>query len=391
MKKNKNLLKHRLTLVFSLGFSFILVFGLILNLVWPDRSHSDVENRPLQTFPALSLNGLKSNSWSDEVSDWFSDQFVGRDLFFHLNYLLKKGTGIREIDGVYLGKRTLIQNTSPYDADLMNQKAQAIQTFHSLFPLNIYIGIAPTAAQINQNRLPAFAQTADEKKAIQDFYSLLPEEIQKLDIEGVLEKNKEDYLYYRTDHHWTSLGAYQAASVFLQAQEINVSSNDYDCLPISNNFRGTLESKTGSVFLKDDIDIYVAKNNPDYLVTYNNDGKPVPTIYDDGALKQKDQYEVFFGGNDALIQISIDTDSDRHLLIFKDSYANSVVQFLLPYYRTITIVDPRYYYDDINRLIEADMITDVLFLYNYNSFQTDTSLLDVLNSANQNVESEEEE
>ena len=133
--------------------------------------------------------------------------------------------------------------------------------------------------------------------------------------------------------------------------------------------------------MKDTIDIYVAKNNPDYLVTYNNDGNPVPTIYDDEALHRKDQYEVFFGGNDSLVQINLNTDSTRHLLIFKDSYANSMIQFLLPYYRSITIVDPRYYYDDITRLIESDMITDVLFLYNYNSFQTDTSLLDVLNSA----------
>lgn len=196
-----------------------------------------------------------------------------------------------------------------------------------------------------------------------------------------LEKNQNKYQYYKTDHHWTSLGAYHAAKQFLKSQGMEIAYSDYERMPVSNSFRGTLESKTGSVFLKDTIDIYVAKNNPDYLVTYNNDGNPVPTIYDDEALHRKDQYEVFFGGNDSLVQINLNTDSTRHLLIFKDSYANSMIQFLLPYYRSITIVDPRYYYDDITRLIESDMITDVLFLYNYNSFQTDTSLLDVLNSA----------
>uniref|UniRef100_UPI002729C151 DHHW family protein n=1 Tax=Dubosiella newyorkensis TaxID=1862672 RepID=UPI002729C151 len=287
-------------------------------------------------------------------------------------------------DLVILGETTSYLS-APNEA-LMSQKAQTIQAFHARFPLNTSVMIVPTAAQIDQDKLPPFAPGAFEQQTIDSFYSQLPEDIHALDVGKTLEKNQNKYQYYKTDHHWTSLGAYHAAKQFLKSQGMEIAYSDYERMPVSNSFRGTLESKTGSVFLKDTIDIYVAKNNPDYLVTYNNDGNPVPTIYDDEALHRKDQYEVFFGGNDSLVQINLNTDSTRHLLIFKDSYANSMIQFLLPYYRSITIVDPRYYYDDITRLIESDMITDVLFLYNYNSFQTDTSLLDVLNSANHGSE-----
>lgn len=381
MKNKLASMKRRSALLFSVILSGILVLGLIINVIWPDRDHSNVESRPLQTFPALQLQSLEDGSWTRNMTNWFSDQFVGRNLYFHLNYLLKKGTGIRKIDDVYLGKGALIQEAGAPNEALMSQKAQTIQAFHARFPLNTSVMIVPTAAQIDQDKLPPFAPGAFEQQTIDSFYSQLPEDIHALDVGKTLEKNQNKYQYYKTDHHWTSLGAYHAAKQFLKSQGMEIAYSDYERMPVSNSFRGTLESKTGSVFLKDTIDIYVAKNNPDYLVTYNNDGNPVPTIYDDEALHRKDQYEVFFGGNDSLVQINLNTDSTRHLLIFKDSYANSMIQFLLPYYRSITIVDPRYYYDDITRLIESDMITDVLFLYNYNSFQTDTSLLDVLNSA----------
>ena len=87
---------------------------------------------------------------------------------------------------------------------------------------------------------------------------------------------------------------------------------------------------------------------------------------------------MFLSGNAGQIQIETNSQSERHLLLIKDSYANAFIPFLLPYYRTITVVDPRYYYDDIDRLYRLNIITDVLFLYNTNTFVQDTSIADVL-------------
>ena len=87
-------MKRRSALLFSVILSGILVLGLIINVIWPDRDHSNVENRPLQTFPALQLQSLEDGSWTRNTTNWFSDQFVGRNLYFHLNYLLKKGTAV---------------------------------------------------------------------------------------------------------------------------------------------------------------------------------------------------------------------------------------------------------------------------------------------------------
>ena len=89
---------------------------------------------------------------------------------------------------------------------------------------------------------------------------------------------------------------------------------------------------------------------------------------------------MFFGGNHTRVDIESPNAQNRCLLMFKDSYANSFVQFLTPYFRKIILIDPRYYYDDVEQLIDGEGVTDILFLYNLNTFLTDTSLADVLTS-----------
>lgn len=385
MKKFNLRSQKKASSLFGMLASGLVIVALVLNLLWPDRARSMVENRPLAGFPAPEMQTLAKGKWQNALNDWFSDQFVGRDSLFAIDYLIKKLSGVKIIDDVFLGHQMLIQQASPKDETILDRKAQAINHFFKMYPLHTMIGLVPGAQWVERSHLPSFVVPVDQPADITEFISRLDPSIQGLDISKNLEQVKDEYVFYKTDHHWTSLGAWQGASALLQACQIEPDLSAYDRYPVSNTFEGTLQARTGSIFLKDTIDIYVAKNNPDYLVMANNDGVYESTIYDQEALAGKDQYEVFLGGNDALVQISANTpDSNRHLLVFKDSYANAMIQFLLPYFRTITIVDPRYFYDNIDRLMEANMITDVLYLYSYNTFQTDTTLADVLESAGSN-------
>ena len=104
------------------------------------------------------------------------------------------------------------------------------------------------------------------------------------------------------------------------------------------------------------------------------------SIYDSSKLKEKDQYQVFMDGNHPVADIRTNAGTGRTLLLFKDSYANSFVQFLLPYYDRILMIDPRYYYDSISSTMSQNKITDVLILYSANTLFTDTSLADCLTS-----------
>ena len=130
------------------------------------------------------------------------------------------------------------------------------------------------------------------------------------------------------------------------------------------------------------MEIYVPDTQIQYHVTYVDSQHKTATLYDRSALEKKDHYTVFFGGNHSRVDITTTADTDRCLLLLKDSYANCFVQFLYPHFDKIIMIDPRYYYGDLENLISSQSITDVLYLYNLDTFLSDSSLADVLGTEN---------
>ena len=102
--------------------------------------------------------------------------------------------------------------------------------------------------------------------------------------------------------------------------------------------------------------------------------KKTASFYDTSKLETRDKYAMFFNGNHGKVVITTPTEENRTLLVIKDSYANSLIPFLAPYYRKIVMVDPRYFYDDLEELMQVEEIQEVLYLYNANTFYSDTSL-----------------
>ncbi len=365
MHKQSNKMKKYIARFFLVA----IVLALVLNVFVPDKDMSDLENRSLAQFPSQIDSDFGKN-----LQSYYSDQFVGRNTFIHLNYVVQKLSGVSKIQGVYLGKHQLIEECAKVNEEQEARNLTAINSFAQKHKdLNVKFMLVPNAISIQQDKLPLFASDDQQNTQMDHVYDSLDSSIKKVDIRNRLKKHSNEYLYYKTDHHWTSLGAYYGA----KALNSNIDLANYNKMAVSNTFKGSLESKTGSLLLKDEIDIYPPANT-DYIVTYNSTKKTTRSIYQSKALDQKDQYQVFFGGNEGMINIGIDNDSDKNLLIIKDSYANEIVQFLLPYYQSITIIDPRYYFDDIEKQLTRDLTTDVLFLYNSNTFVEDTSLADCI-------------
>lgn len=353
---------------------------MILNIVIPDHKQSETENRPLQTFPSLNMEHVLSGQYGKDLNTWFSDQFIFRDQNIHVKYLIQKFTGVKEIQGVYLTKRGLIEKTSEVNKKQLDRNLKAINSFKENNPdLKVGFMLAPNAVNIEKDSLPKSADCLDQNKQMDDIYNRIDDSIKKIDLRSTLEKHKDEYLYYKTDHHWTSLASYYSYQKLASSFKLDkTNKNDYKIYPVADSFEGTLANKTGSMNIKDEIDIYVPKTKTDYVVTDESTNKKSRTIYHSDALETKDQYAVFMGGNKSLFHINIDNDSNKHLLLIKDSYANSLIPFLIPEYASITVIDPRYYFDDYTRLIQNDLITDVLFMYNSNTFVQDTSLADML-------------
>lgn len=371
--KRKALKLNRFLGVFC---AILLVVVMVVNLIMPDIEKSEVENRSLQTFPSVSLDSIVDGSFASELSDWFSDQFVGRNFLIHVRYGVLKTIGYDKIDSVYLCTDKLIEESATPDVDNIVRNLDAIEAFAQDLPT--YFMLVPNAINVQYSELPYFTTSDGQDGIMNDIFNYFEDRIETIDTRSFLSEHSDEYIYYKTDHHWTSLGAFYGCQYFLEQQGESIDLKDYTVYPVSNDFQGTLANKTGSFGINDQIDIYVKNDLCDYYVMDDETEEKVRSIYSSSALDTNDQYTVFMGGNKGIVHLEMDNDSDKHLLLFKDSYANAAIQFLLPYYRSITIVDARYYNEKAESLIKRDKITDVMYLYNTNTFVQDTSLADVL-------------
>lgn len=384
-RQNSNRRLHRcrriqgscLTVLF---FAFFLLIWL-QQLLTPDQSYSEYENRILTQFPKLTASSLEDGSYTQQLNKWFADQFPSRDRWTSWNLLFKRLLGQKESNGVYLCADDYLMQipTDPEEATV-NKTLNAINQFAAAYPkVNTVASVVPNAVTVLSDKLPKNAPVRDQRIDLKKIYGAL-QNVHTVDVTDALLAHKDEALYYHTDHHWTSLGAKYAFEAIAPAFKLTPT-KDYDVYTVSDSFEGTLASKSGSHSTRDTIEVYTPKSNPVYAVTYADTQKIVATLYDSKCLNLKDQYTVFFGGNHPRIDIETAQETGRTLLLFKDSYANCFVQFLVPYFDHIILIDARYYYENPLALMRREGVTDVLFLYNLDTFQTDTVLADALNSS----------
>ena len=204
-----------------------------------------------------------------------------------------------------------------------------------------------------------------------------------IDVRDTLREHQNDGIYYKSDHHWTTFGAYLAFREACVVMGLDPDKVSYGPVKVTDSFDGALKSKSGYFFApSDSIELNLPANDePSYLVTYVDEQRISPSLYKDEALDQKDKYQVFLGGNPPLVRIEGLSENNNVLLIIKDSYANSFIPFMAEEYAKVVVVDPRYYFDDLDALIASERVTDVLFLYNATTFAEDTSLSSMINAS----------
>ena len=187
--------------------------------------------------------------------------------------------------------------------------------------------------------------------------------------DALKEAAKEGQVYYRTDHHWTTLGAYTAYEVLGEALMLPGIHTEYNRRLVTDSFSGTLTASSGFRSGEtDQIEVFLPEPEPVYSVYYVEEGVRSASFYESKNLEVRDKYTIFFDGNHPEIKIETSRDSKDVLLVLKDSYANCFVPFLAGDYNKIIMIDPRYYKGDLDGLIAAEKVTDVLYLYNVATF-----------------------
>ena len=348
----------------------------LLSLLLPKESFSELENRYLQKAPTLSFSSVVVNGkFMEEAEDYVSDHIAGRDFWVALKAWSERLSGKRENEGVYFGKDdTLLNQVSDPDETQLSQAMDFLNLLAEQSPVPTYFGVIPTSAAIWQDRLPEGAPTADEESVIRELAG--ESQAQTVDIYGALAAHAEEDIYYRTDHHWTSLGAFYGANAILSAmgrEPLDLA--DYTPITVSDSFYGTIFSTSGVRWVPpDSIEVYVTEDG--VSVTSYPKGEPEPgKLYDASYLTKKNQYAYFLGGNQPLCVVrSEKPGAEGKLLLVRDSYADSLTPFLTERFREIHLIDLRYYRASLQDYIRENGIDEIMVLYGYSNFTTDRNL-----------------
>ena len=371
MKKNK----YQIMTIAAMG---ILLYGLsVASILTPEKKYSDNENRALATMPVFSLENFVKGKFGSDYETYITDQFIGRDTWITTTSYLDLALGRREINGVYFCSDDYLVEThknSEIDKEQAVVNAERLAEFLSQYEVTlgedrVKAMLVPTAGTILSDKLPPFAGTFDQAEYLQDFEEIAGTSAMNL-IQALSEK-KGEYLYYRTDHHWTALGAYYAYEQW--AKEMGFTPwklEDFQEEVVSDDFLGTLYSKVNVVTKPDEITLYYPTAETTYSVEYDLQTKS-DTLYAMSHLDTKDKYAVYLDGNHGIVKIGTENKNGRKLLLIKDSYAHCFAPFAINHYEETLMIDFRYYRGNISELIEAEGITDILVLYNIPNFVAD--------------------
>lgn len=340
------------------------------------RTYSPVEKRELQTRPEISITKVLDGRFQKKYESYLRDQFPGRDHWVSFQTDMELFMGKNEIHNVYIGKNHYLlehYTEKEFDPQQISKNLQALEKFVGKAKQNadVHVMMVPTKSWILREKLPAFAPHYEEQK----FYDALQQKLKKEDVlisvEPVLDAHKEEEIYYRTDHHWTTLGAWYAYEQYTKAVggDLQRAQGKKKFRCISKDFYGTTYAKINYARQADKIEIYEPEDK--LRVVYNMGEKKTKTLYDVSFLKTADQYSVFTGGNQAVLQITGGIKNGKTLLLIKDSFANSILPFLAEDYEKLVVVDLRQLNVSGDRLLEMFSPTDILILYNSAQFAQD--------------------
>ena len=370
--------QHKFNLFLTVLFCLFIGGVFLGSMILPDKTFSPVENRNLAQAPKFSLDNVTSGKFMEDTEDYVNDQIIGRDFWVALKAWSERLTGKQENNGVYFAKEdTLINRLDTPDPELLEENAGYVNALVNNVDVPVYFGIIPSAAEIWADRLPAGAPTADEKAIIDGLYNQV--QTHTIDLYAALGAHQDEDIYYRTDHHWTSLGAYYGYEALMGAMGLEAAPLDESQkVTVSEDFYGTLYSTSGVRWLPPDhIDRYISGEG--VTVTAYPDGTPQPgSLYVDSFLSEKDKYSSFLGGNKPLCVIETEHTGAPKVLVIRDSYTDSLAPFLTQNFSEIHVFDPRMNLTSVKDYVEQNEIDSVVVLYSISNFVSPGSQMFVL-------------
>lgn len=396
-----------------LFFLPLFVIG-ILNFCVPNKpTISELENRVLKTRPVFAWEKLFSGEFTREYEEYFADNFIFREKFVQFSGSFKELWALPGSDkvalivnkGANVAQTQNNQATNNQNPDeqappkttvnttnnvlVINDKAMEIHTFnaeaskdYAAFLNEFQERLATkTSDSDNQNNVTVYSLLAPtqiefiaqkeyqslsspQKKTIDYINERLNNGVIPVDAYTALQQHSGEYLYFRSDHHWTALGAYYAYTAFMRTQGIEPIPIEQYTVEEIKPFLGSLYSTTLSAEIQDNPDslyLYKPFTAHKYAVVYQKEPVETPLL-DLRHAENKNKYGIFLSGDVPWGVITTEVKNGRKLAVIKDSYANAFIPFLLPHYEEIYVIDPRQFQQEIFHFIQDKGIQQVLFL-----------------------------
>lgn len=332
-----------------------------------DRLYSEIENRVLAQKPELDKEGLLDGSYMQDYEKYVTDQFISRDTWVMLqtrgDILLQK----KDINGVYLGKDGYLLEQH-MDREISRERVESrVALLKDLVErYDADVMLVPTADNILNDKLPANADYYDQTELLSQVRQAVGSR-NMIELYDVLKEHSDEELYYRTDHHWTTLGAYYGYQEWRKHTGM-LSPYLYstgDMVTVTDEFLGTLHSRLNLPMEPDSIRYFPQTTRRPVSVTYDFQ-TTTQSLYEQGYLETKNKYGYFLDDNHAVTEIYSDFHNGRILFVIKDSFANCLIPMLTTHYEKIVVMDLRYYKGPLFDLMDSydDGSMDVLVLYN---------------------------
>lgn len=342
-------------------FLAILGIGLCSSILIKDITFSQYENRKLQILPNFSINSFFSSTYTSEFDAYANDQFPLRPQWIQIKTSIEKNLLFKNcINNVYLGRNDYLINrytNKDLDSTRIERNIDYLNNFASQH--NVTVLIPPTASEVLIDKLPFGYYHINQSSYLNNIKN-------RSSATNVLYEHVDENIFFKTDHHWTLLGAYYVY------KELVSDPLPYEVSIVSDSFLGTTYRKINYATTTDSLATFQSPHT--FSVTYDL-STTTDSLYTESALETLDQYVYYLDGNHAITIIENETiDSSESLLIIKDSFANIFAPLIANHYRTVHMIDLRQYNGSVTKYIEEHKIDQIIFLYNQINFMQDTNL-----------------
>lgn len=378
--KIKNFPKYMPTFFFCIFiFSVFIMF-----IVLPKNEYSSEEKRKLSEMPECTVEKVADGTFGKEFETYLSDQMPFRTFFVGLDAYYDLYSGRNGSNGIYSGNNGCLFSEPVQYSDNLDKNISYADEFADRVNLPVYMCIVPSAGYIMQDKLPLnhYEYKDDELfDTIKSDIEKYGNNIKFIDImQSFKSKSSSTQLFYKTDHHWTSEGAYNAYIDISEAMDIIPTDIAQFNIESYGGFYGTGYAKSALWLTQPDtIQLWKNTSHDQNTVTVEvkdgNDTKTSDSMFFESNLETNDQYTTFLDGNHGYVKITNNENKNgKKLLIIRDSYAHCLAPFLADNYSEIVLVDLRYYKNSVSALAKTEESDEVLIIYGLDNIVNDTDI-----------------